>query len=120
MDFMKYRIKNMEAFKDGTVLGGRFLKPNEILEVTETDLVKIRNSGGVVEVLETMIPNPKKMNPVVAAIVEEQEVAEEEEAKAKNVEEEAAQEKTYRQDAEDRAVEAKPKRKAGRPRKNAS
>lgn len=57
---MKLRIKNLENFKDGNVLGGRFLKAGEILIVEESDAVKIENSGGVIERIEKVIPNPLK------------------------------------------------------------
>lgn len=122
MDFMKYRVKNMEAFKDGTILGGRFLRPGEILEVSEQDFVKITNSGGILEVLETVIPNPlKSVEPVEVTIARlEQEIAEEETEKAKQAEESGAKEKTYRQEAEDKKVEAAPKKKPGRKPKKVS
>lgn len=55
-----YRVKNMETFKDGNVLNGRLIKAGEVLVVTELELHRIRQSGGVVEVVETLIPNPKK------------------------------------------------------------
>lgn len=56
----KLRIKMLEPFKDGNVLGGRFLKAGEILIVDESDAVKIENSGGLIEVVEQVIPNPLK------------------------------------------------------------
>lgn len=60
---MKLRIKNLEPFKDGNVLGGRFLKVNEILVVDEMDADKIENSGGVIERIEMVIPNPVRAEP---------------------------------------------------------
>lgn len=92
MEF-KYRVKNMEPFKDGNILGGRFLRPNEILVVTETEKTQIENSGGVLEVIDTLVPNPLKA--VVHEEVVEPEIVE------------PVQE------------EVPVKRKAGRPRKNA-
>lgn len=89
MEF-RYKVKNMEPFKDGGILGGRFLKPNEILIVTQLEKERIEQSGGVLEVLDTLIPNPLK----------HVEVAEPE-----------------RVEVDEAPVEA-PKRKAGRPKKN--
>lgn len=57
---MKLRIKMLEAFKDGNVLGGRFLKTGEYLVVDEMDAQKIEQSGGLLEVVEKVIPNPLK------------------------------------------------------------
>lgn len=55
------------AFKDGNILGGRELKINEVLEVDESVKDQLWNSsGGMIEVLETVIPNPKKVEPVEA------------------------------------------------------
>jgi hypothetical protein len=76
---MFYRVKNLEAFKDGNVLGGRFLKPGEVLIVSEEDKLKIEQSGGTLEVLELLVPNPLKkvavsepvIEPVVEPVVEE-------------------------------------------------
>lgn len=113
MDFMKYRIKNMEPFKDGNVLGGKFLKPNEVIEVSESDLVKIRNSGGLVEVLEVLVPNPKKVDPVVEEILVEQEQAEVEQEQAKQAEVAQAKEEVVR-------AETPAKRRPGRPSKKAA
>lgn len=56
----RFRIKNMEPFKDGNVLGGRFLKPGEVLIVTEREATLIENSGGIIERIEMVIPNPLK------------------------------------------------------------
>lgn len=61
---MKLRIKNLENFKDGNVLGGKFIKAGEILIVDESDAVKIENSGGIIERIEMVIPNPLKEQPV--------------------------------------------------------
>lgn len=68
MDFVMYRVKNMEAFKDGNILGGRFLKPNEILTISESDYTRIMNSGGSLEVIEMMVPNPKKETEVTKSV----------------------------------------------------
>lgn len=65
-----YRVKNMEPFKDGNVIGGRFLAAGEILVVSAIDMFKIRQSGGVLEELETLIPNPKKVEEVAPEVVE--------------------------------------------------
>lgn len=93
MDFVMYRVKNMEAFKDGNVLGGRFLKPNEILTVSESDYTRILNSGGSLEVIEMVVPNPKKETEttratrleVLAAEAEREFVKENEVAQAEEV-----------------------------------
>ena len=70
MEF-RYRVKNMEPFKDGNVLGGRFLRPNEILVVTQQEKDRIENSGGVLELLDTLVPNPLKHIEEVTPVVEE-------------------------------------------------
>lgn len=123
MDFVKYRVKNMEPFKDGTILGGRFLKPGEILEVSEQDFTKITNSGGILDIIDTLIPNPKKFEePVEVRVARlEQEIAEEDADKAKENEVAAANETTYRQEAQDKLEAEKPvaKKRPGRPRKAA-
>lgn len=103
MDFMKYRVKNMEAFKDGTILGGRFLKPGEILEVSEADYTKIVNSGGVLETLETVIPNPKKTVEAIGATLVK-------------LEKEIIEEKAV-EEAEDKKEVQVQKKRPGRPRK---
>jgi hypothetical protein len=61
MSFIKYRIKMLETFKDGNILEGRTLKTGEILEVDESVKNQIwSSSGGMIEVLGQVIPNPKK------------------------------------------------------------
>ena len=113
MDFLRYRVKVMEAFKDGNVLGGRFLKPNEILIVSEADYLKITNSGGTLEILDSLIPNPKVES---AEMVEAKitQAAEKEQAdKDKEAEVAQAEAKILRAEAE---VKPEPKRR-GRPRK---
>lgn len=87
---MHYKVKNMEIFKDGNILNGRQLKPGEILVLDDITVQRIQNSGGTLEVIEKMIPNPLK-----STVEKPKEIAEE-------------------------AVEAPQpvKRKAGRPRKN--
>ena len=123
MDFVKYRVKNMEPFKDGTILGGRFLKPGEVLEVSEQDYIKITNSGGIMDILDTLIPNPRKHEEPVEVLVArlEKEIAEEDAVRAKVAEVAAAEEVTYRQEVQDKLEAEKPvaKKKPGRPRKAA-
>lgn len=60
MSFIKYRIKILEGFKDGNVLDGMELRANQIIDVDEGVTERIRQSGGRVEVLQTLVPNPKK------------------------------------------------------------
>jgi hypothetical protein len=60
MDFLKFRVKVLEEFKDGNVLDGKLLKTNSILIVSEQEKAQIEQSGGVIEVLEEVIPNPRK------------------------------------------------------------
>lgn len=61
MSFLQYKVKFLAGFKDGNILDGRFFAPNEIAVLSETDLTKVGNSGGEVEVLETLVPNPRKV-----------------------------------------------------------
>lgn len=110
MDFLQYRVKNMEAFKDGTILNGRFLKPGEILVVSESDFVKITNSGGTLEILDTLIPNPKRIDTLVREVMAEQEAKKEEQEKVERAVKANAEESLQR------AGEPAPK-KRGRPRK---
>jgi ADP-dependent phosphofructokinase/glucokinase len=56
----KLRVKFLESFKDGMILEGRNFNVNEVAVLEEMDVEKIINSGGEVEVLETLIPNPLK------------------------------------------------------------
>lgn len=60
-----YKIKMVEGFKDGNIFGGRPLRAGEEIVVSEIDLAKIRQSGGVVEQVETMVKNPMKDLPPV-------------------------------------------------------
>jgi hypothetical protein len=80
MSFIKYRIKILEGFKDGNVLGGMELKANQIIDVDEGVTERIRQSGGRVEVLQSLVPNPKKQE-----IIEPVEVVEAVEAEPKKV-----------------------------------
>lgn len=57
---MELRIKMSENFKDGNVLGGKFLAANKEYIVSKMDADKIANSGGLFEVIEQVIPNPLK------------------------------------------------------------
>jgi len=56
----KLRIRFLEPFKDGQILEGRQFKVDEVTELDQMDVEKIVNSGGEVEVLETLVPNPLK------------------------------------------------------------
>jgi hypothetical protein len=121
MDFMKYRVKVMEGFKDGNVLEGRFLKPGEILVLSESDVTKITNSGGVLEILQEMIPNPLKQEaPEIRELKLAQLAQEVEDEIAKEGEISQAEETTYREEVDEKKVVVPAKRKAGRPKKNAS
>jgi hypothetical protein len=103
MDFLKYRVKVLENFKDGNIMEGRELRVNEILTISQTDFVKVTNSGGKLEILEEMIPNPRKAESeeAVAAkqAVEDQKALEQ---KAKQGERKQAEEVTFRQEAEEK------------------
>lgn len=57
---LKLRIKMIEPFKDGNILGGRFLRAGEFVIVSERDATLIENSGGLFEVIEKVIKNPLK------------------------------------------------------------
>lgn len=120
MDF-QYRIKMLEAFKDGNILNGRLLKANEVLNVSESDMVKIRNSGGLLEILETLIPNPlKKADPAVIEALAEQELEDEAEEKAREGEKRQAAEKIARPAKEaPRSNEELAKKQLKRGKKNA-
>ena len=123
---LKYRIKNMEPFKDGNIMNGRFLKAGEVLVVDEVDAVKIKNSGGVIEILETLVPNPLKAvkSPEIEDLIAEQESNKEEDEKSREGEAKQAREVTFRQEAvEQRETknprpEGNPKRSPGRQKKN--
>lgn len=74
----KYKVKNMEPFKDGTILDGRFVKPGEILVIDEQTRNKMVQSGALLEELEILIPNPlKTVAPVEEPVVAPVEVAQE-------------------------------------------
>lgn len=137
MDFVKYRVKFLEGFKDGNILGGAFFKAGQIETVSETDMIKVQNSGGLLEVMETLIPNPKmKPSQEAQALLDAQDAEKESEIRAKEGEIKQAREETFRVPIENNvvdidkatsqnetSVEAKPqpqKRKAGRLKKNAS
>jgi hypothetical protein len=57
---MDFRVKVLADFKDGNVMGGRFLKAGEILVVTPLEKQRIEQSGGELEVIENVIKNPVK------------------------------------------------------------
>jgi hypothetical protein len=72
---MLIKVKNIEPFKDGNVIGGRFLSAGEIVVLDELDVAKVRQSGGLLEEIERMIPNPLKtkveeVEPVEAQVEE--------------------------------------------------
>ena len=72
MSFMKYQVKMLVQFKDGNILEGRELKAGEVLEVDESVKNQLwSSSGGMIEVMGQVVPNPKKQQPVEAAPVEE-------------------------------------------------
>lgn len=56
----KLRVRFLEPFVDGNILEGRRFKPEEVVDMDEADAMKIQNSGGEIEVLETLVPNPLK------------------------------------------------------------
>ena len=113
MAFLKYRVKVLENFKDGNILGGKFLRANDILVIDEDDFVKVQNSGGVLEILDQLIPNPTKAEPVEVEVARlEQEVAQLEQEMAKVAEVAQAEEVIERAEVEKPA----PKRR-GRPKK---
>lgn len=58
MSFIKYRVRVLEPFKDGMILEGRELKPEQVIDLDESDFQKIVNSGGMLEVIDTLVPNP--------------------------------------------------------------
>jgi hypothetical protein len=95
---MFFRIRMIEVFKDGNILEGKLFSAGKEYIVSELDKNRIAQSGGLFEVIEALVKNPLKVlkdAPVV------------EEPKTLKLEE---------------SVEAPQpaKRKAGRPRKNAS
>jgi hypothetical protein len=105
---LHYKIKNHEAFKDGNVMEGRFIKAGEILVVSEFDKDRLAQSGGVFDILETLVPNPLRhvaeVHEVVAEI-EELKIPHAEIPDDKEVE--VLKEK----------VPSEPKKKASRPKK---
>lgn len=69
MSLIKFRVRVMEPFKDGNVLGGKQLMPEQVIDLDEQDFAKVVNSGGVLEVIEQLVPNPLKNLP---SLVKEQ------------------------------------------------
>ena len=59
---MHVRVKFVEGFKDGTIFPRSFA-PGEVAVISEVELGQVRRSGGAVEVMEMVIPNPKKAEP---------------------------------------------------------
>lgn len=56
---LHYRVKFVEGFKDGNILEKEV--PANTIQVIRKDLyAKIINSGGMLEIIETLIPNPLK------------------------------------------------------------
>ena len=52
-------VKFMEKFKDGNIIARAF-KAGEITELDEALVVRIRQSGGMLEVMEKRVPPPQK------------------------------------------------------------
>lgn len=63
MSLIKFRVRVREPFKDGNVLGGKQLMPEQVIDLDEQDFAKVVNSGGVLEVIEQLVPNPLKHLP---------------------------------------------------------
>lgn len=57
---MHVKVKFVEGFKDGMIFPNRSFGPGEVAVITESELQRVRSSGGVIEVVEQMIPNPLK------------------------------------------------------------
>lgn len=57
---MYSKVKFVEGFKDGNIFGSREFAPGDTAVLTEAQLAQVRNSGGVVEVVEQVIRNPLK------------------------------------------------------------
>lgn len=53
-----YKVKFQESFKDGNVYP-RFVKAGEVIELDEDVVNRVRQSGGVVEVIEKRVPKQK-------------------------------------------------------------
>jgi hypothetical protein len=52
-------VKFMEKFKDGNIIARAF-KAGEITELDEALVERIRQSGGMLEVMEKRVPPPQK------------------------------------------------------------
>lgn len=60
---LKYKVRFVEPFKDGQVFGSKLYKAGEI-DIIDAGLVeRARSSGAILDVLETLIPNPLKNLP---------------------------------------------------------
>lgn len=53
------KVKFQEAFKDGGILP-RLFKAGEVVELDESIVVRIQQSGGVVDIIEKRVPPPQK------------------------------------------------------------
>ena len=100
---MFFRIRMLEVFKDGNILGGQLFKAGQTYIVSDVDKNKITQSGGLFEVIETLVKNPLKAlkpeeTPALQAVGESKVLKLEETVEAPQPE----------------------KRKPGRPKKNAS
>lgn len=60
---MHVKVKFVEGFKDGTIFPKAFAA-GEIVVMTQAQLAQVERSGGVVEVIENVIPNPLKAQKV--------------------------------------------------------
>jgi hypothetical protein len=100
---MFFRIRMLEVFKDGNILEGQLFKAGHEYIVSDVDKNRIAQSGGLFDVIEALVKNPLKgLKPEETPALKE--VGE---SKVLKLEE---------------TVEAPQpvKRKAGRPKKNAS
>lgn len=60
-----HKVRFIEPFKDGNILNGQLFKANEVAVLSPQDKEKIVNSGGVLEEIEMVVPNPlKNVEPV--------------------------------------------------------
>lgn len=57
---IQVKVRFVSAFKDGNIQHGRLFKSGEVCTIPEMDADKIQRSGGEFEVIEKLIPNPKK------------------------------------------------------------
>lgn len=59
---MHVKVKFAQGFKDGSIFPhkSKGFAPGEFAILTEEQLAQVQRSGGVVEVVENVIPNPRK------------------------------------------------------------